>query len=738
MRTIQMFFRAGTLLVLAAVLTGSAYAQQSVTVLSAGQLPDDARLAPPKDLEGYFPFSPPESVVQWNARAEKIRTQIKVALGLCPMPSRTPLNYEIVARRELEDYSVANVRFESVPGLYVTGNLYEPLGKDGPFPAVLCPHGHWEDGRYYVADEKSVKEQLESGAETNVEAAKNPIQARCVHLARMGCVVLQIDMLGYADSQQLSFDLVHKFAKQRPEMITSERWGFFSPQAESHLQSVMGLQIWNCIRSLDVLESLSNVDKSKIAVTGASGGATQTMLVAAIDPRVAACFPAVMVSTAMQGGCTCENCSLLRIGTGNVEFAALFAPKPQGLTAADDWTVEFETKGFPELKELYSLLNAKDRVELTARTEFGHNYNAVSRKAMYAMFQRELGLEGAIDERPFQRLGIDELSVWSGESRPVYQPEFERKLLEQLAAQSEKQIQPLLLGDEEQFEKYQELVSTALEVIVGETDIAVDAVSFDVKEKRQEPGYLLLAGLLNNEQNKSQLPALFLYPAENWNGHTVLWLSEDGKSGVFDVGGTMKAEVAKLVASGVSVAAIDLIYQGEFLPDGQPLEATPKVENKREAAAYTLGYNYSVAAQRVQDVLTMANFVRNHERQPKSVGLFALDPALAAIGSVAIAKQPDAFDFAVLRTNGFRFGSVDSIRSPNLLPGGAKYGDVPGFLALAAPMLLRVIGETEQSVRPIKMAYQRAEKQDVVTISDSEVSPVDWLMNHLSVVNTDR
>ncbi|MCA9227335.1 MAG: hypothetical protein KDA47_17045, partial [Planctomycetales bacterium] len=63
---------------------------------------------------------------------------------------------------------------------------------------------------------------------------------------------------------------------------------------------------------------------------GASGGGTQTFLIAAIDPRLAVAFPAVMVSTAMQGGCTCENSSLLRVGTGNIEFAALFAPKPLG------------------------------------------------------------------------------------------------------------------------------------------------------------------------------------------------------------------------------------------------------------------------------------------------------------------------------------------------------------------------------------------------------------------------
>lgn len=700
--------------------------------MPAGQRPDDARLAPPKDLNGYFPFSPPASATQWKARAEEVRTQIKVALGLWPMPPKNDLNYEVVGRREMEDYAVSNVRFESVPGFFVTGNLYEPLGKEGPFPGVLCPHGHWANGRFYVASDKSIKEQLASGAESDPEAAKNPIQARCVHLARMGCVVLNIDMMGYADSQQLSFDLVHKFGKQRPEMNTNQRWGFFSPQAESHLQSVMGLQIWNCIRALDVLETLPRVDRSRLAVTGASGGATQTMIVSAIDPRVATCFPAVMVSTAMQGGCTCENCTLLRVGTGNVEFAALFAPKPQGMTAADDWTVEMETKGFPDLKKLYALLDAEDKVELTARTEFGHNYNAVSRKAMYSLFNRALGLEASLEERPFKQLGAEELSVWNDENKPKYEEKYERDLLEQWTRMSNEQIMPLLTGDADAFEQYRQMVSAALDVIVGPApEFVKENNSFSIEIKQQQEDYLFMAGTLGDVEKKTQLPVVFLFPKENWNGHTVIWLTDNGKAGLFEEGGRLKAEVAKLVSAGVSVAGVDLIYQGEFQADGQPMKQTPKVENKREAAAYTLGYNRSVAAMRVHDILALAAAMKNHDREPKSIGLIALEGDMAGIGSVAIARQPDAFDFALLQTNGFRFGEVDSIRSPNLLPGGAKYGDVPGFLAMGSPMLLRVIGESESGQKIIHQAYERAGKIDQLSDGNLEMSPVDWLLNHL-------
>ncbi len=105
------------------------------------------------------------------------------------------------------------------------------------------------------------------------------------------------------------------------------------------------------MRGVDFLLSLPEVDGQRIAITGASGGGTQSFITAALDPRIALSFPAVMVSTGMQGGCTCENTSLLRTGTGNVEMDGLIAPRPLGMTTANDWTKNMPTDGFPELQK---------------------------------------------------------------------------------------------------------------------------------------------------------------------------------------------------------------------------------------------------------------------------------------------------------------------------------------------------------------------------------------------------
>ncbi len=382
--------------------------------LPPGTLPNDIRLKPLKDLNGYFPFAPPKSKAEWETRAEYVRRQILVAEGLWPMPTKTPLHAVIHGKIEQPEYTVEKVYFESAPGFFVTGNLYRPKKVAGKVPGVLFAHGHWKDARLSLDDEDTVRKEIATGQERFERGGRSIFQSMCVQLARMGCVVWQWDMLGDSDSLQLSHALIHGFARQRPEMNTTENWGLFSPQAEAHLQSAMGLQTWNSIRSLDFLLSLPEVDPDRIAMTGASGGGTQTMILSAIDPRVTLSFPAVMVSTAMQGGCTCENASLLRVNTGNVEFAALFAPKPLGMTCANDWTKEMPTKGFPELQKLYALVGSPNNVMLARGEQFPHNFNAVSRSAFYTWLNQHFKLGGAepVIEKDYEPLSRDQLTVW--------------------------------------------------------------------------------------------------------------------------------------------------------------------------------------------------------------------------------------------------------------------------------------------------------------------------------------
>ena len=325
-------------------------ATAAVAVLAGGGL--TAQRKPYRGVNDTYTAPQFTSRATWNIRAAHLRELVLASAGLLPMPDRTPLNANVFGDLKRDDYIVSKVYFESLPGLFVTGNLYRPVG-DGPFPAILSPHGHWAYGR------------LENSATASVPG-------RAINLARQGFVVFTYDMMGYNDSWQLEH---RAFGGQREKL-----WGL----------SMAGLQLWNGIRGLDFLESLPYVQRDKIGATGASGGGTQVFLLAAVDQRVAASAPVNMISLHMQGGCLCENQPGLRIDTNNVEIAATIAPRPLLMVSATgDWTSNTLEREYPAVRALYALQGAPDRVH-GVRFEAPHNYNLQSREAVYAWMARWL------------------------------------------------------------------------------------------------------------------------------------------------------------------------------------------------------------------------------------------------------------------------------------------------------------------------------------------------------------
>jgi cephalosporin-C deacetylase-like acetyl esterase len=603
------------------------------------------------------------------------------------MPTKTPLHAVIHGRIDRGGYSVEKVHFESVPGLHVTGNLYRPANPPGKVPAVLFAHGHWRDARLSLNDPARVRAEISTGAERFESGGRSIFQSLCVQLARMGCVVWQWDMLGDSDSVQLAHELVHGFARQRPAMNAAENWGLYSPQAESHLQSVMGLQTLHAIRGLDFVLTLPEVDPDRLAVTGASGGGTQTMLLAAIDDRIDLSFPCVMVSTAMQGGCTCENACLLRIGTGNVEFAGLFAPKPQGMNTADDWTRELATKGFPELQVLYRLHGAKDRLFLSRGEHFPHNYNAVTRSAFYTFLNRHfrLGFEEPVIEQDFEPLPPAQLTVWNEQHPPpaLRGEEFERALLRWLAADAKRQLAEAAKTAEGR----EGVLRPAIETMLGRTYANAGTVDWQPAATQDRGGHLERTGTLRNRTHGEEVKVTWLCP-KNGTGRTVVWLDDRGRAGLAN------AEVERLLAAGAAVLGADLHLQG-----GEPVAQTRVVANPREFAGYTHGYNHSLFAQRVHDVLTLVSFLRNSKAAPQPTPATVVLRGAGQSGVIALAARAlagPAIDRCAADTGGFRFGRVTDYRHPMFQPGGAKYLDVPGLALLNGDLPLRLTGEGAQ------------------------------------------
>ncbi len=601
---------------------------------------EDSRRQPLKDLNGYFPFNPPSTLIEWNARKEFVRRQILVSQGLWPMPTKTPLNAVIHGKIDGGDYTVEKVYFQSAPGFFVTGNLYRPKNIVGKVPGVMFAHGHWQDARLSLDTPEDVRKTIAAGGERFEKGGRSVFQSLCVQVARMGCVVWQWDMLSDSDSKQFSRELVHQFAKQRPEMNTAQNWGLYSPQAEAHAQSIIGLHTWNAVRGLDFLLSLPEVDAERIAITGASGGGTQTMLLAAIDDRIKLSFPCVMVSTSMQGGCTCENASLLRVNSGNVEFAALFAPKPQGMTTADDWTKEMSTKGFPDLQELYALHGAKDNVFLQRGEHFPHNYNSVSRAAFYTFLNKhfKLGLPSPVIERDYEPLTREQLSVWDDKhpAPKAADPEFERQLLKWFSDDSDKQLRTAA-STKEGLEK---VIRPAIEVVIGRRLANAGEVEWQAKEQVDRGDYLEVSGTLFNKTYNEEISVVVLQPKQ-WNGRVVIWLDDNGTAAM------QNENVKKLVNRGIAVLGAALLFQGD--EQGQKNRV---VANAREFAGYTFGYNHTLFAQRTHDVLSVVNFLRHSKTgptpNPKSIALAGWGNS-GPIALAARALSGDAITRAVNR-----------------------------------------------------------------------------------------
>ncbi|MHB8900919.1 MAG: acetylxylan esterase family protein [Thermoguttaceae bacterium] len=687
---------------------------------------EDARLQPLKDLNGYFPFTPPSSLKDWDARKGYVRRQILVAAGLWPAPTKTPLNPVVHGKVDCGEYTVEKVYFESVPGFFVTGNLYRPKNPAGKVPGVLFAHGHRQDARLYLNSPDNVRREIAAGGERFEQSGRSSFQCLCVQLARMGCVVWQWDMLSDSDSIQLSREVVHTFAKQRPEMNTVENWGLHSPQAEAHAQNILGLQTWNSVRGLDFLLGLPEVDPERVAVTGASGGGTQTMLVSAIDDRVRLSFPVVMVSTSMQGGCTCENASLLRVDTGNIEFAALFAPKPLGMNSADDWTKEMFTKGFPELQLLYATYGVKNNVLLVRGEHFPHNYNAVTRSAFYTFLNKhfQLGFPSPVIERDFEPLSRDQLSVWDAAhpAPKAADPKFERQLLRWLTDDAEKQLRTAAATPE----GLRAEIGPAVEVLIGRTWSKAGQVQWNPADSQDRGDYLEMAGALVNKNYGEEVKLVCLQPKQ-FGGRAVLWLDDDGASALRLADGSLKPAVAKLLRSGTAVVGADLLFQG-----GEPVQKTRVVENPREFAGYTFGYNHALFAQRVHDVLSIVTLLRG-EFQPavKSVAVAGWRDC-GPIAAAARALAGETIDRAAVDTGGFRFGKLLDYRDPMFLPGGAKYLDLPGMIALAAPRPLWLAGEGNEP-ELVAAAYRAASRPEALNAfagepGQKELSAVQWLL----------
>nr|MDO8113834.1 acetylxylan esterase [Candidatus Sigynarchaeota archaeon] len=337
---------------------------------------------------------------EWETRAETIRQGILRGAELTPLPARTPLNATIHSLRVHGNYSVENVYFESFPGFFVTGNLYRPAGPiaAGLHPVILVPHGHHNHNARFEQE----------------------IQQIATSFARLGANVFTYDMVGKGESNQ----------------------------TEHERAFTLTLQLWNSMRVLDFMLGLNDSDPSRVGMTGASGGGTQTFLLAAVDSRLNISAPVVMVSSYIYGGCPCENGMPIHRGNGyatnNAEIAALHAPQPMLLVSdGDDWTRFTPVLEFPFIQRIYGFYGLVNNVVNAHFPSEEHDYGVSKRNASMHFFADQFGLDisriedasRSINETANVMETMDTMRAFTGAyPRPVYAHQGEESIRSALHA----------------------------------------------------------------------------------------------------------------------------------------------------------------------------------------------------------------------------------------------------------------------------------------------------------------
>lgn len=277
----------------------------------------------------------------WQAYQRQLKQRLLRCTGLEPLPDRLPLDVHESQALDHPWCTVRRIAYQLWPGVYSTGLLFLPKKlPEQPAPAMLCPHGHWENGN-----------------------AHPEVQKRCLNLARLGYVTFSSTQNHYED---LYVGVSHQT-----------------------------LMIWNNMRALDYLESLPQVDKARIGVAGGSGGGLQAQMLVALDGRVKAAsivgltcdFREIMFFDRCH--CVCNHFPHVMRFTDHPEISALGLPSAVQFLTMNDWTRTFEANNFPTIRALYATNGAADRAH-AKYFDTPHSYDTPKREWTYWWMERWL------------------------------------------------------------------------------------------------------------------------------------------------------------------------------------------------------------------------------------------------------------------------------------------------------------------------------------------------------------
>jgi len=619
---------------------------------------------------------PPRTRAAWQERRTALRHAMFAAMGPAP-ENPGPLNARTVGVLRRQGYRIERVLFESRPGVWVTSSLYVPEPAGRRYPAVLVVHGHWAGAR------------------------RDPVvQARCLGLVKLGFVVLAVDAFGAGERYTAP-----ALGTYHGALYGSTLW----PTGHT----LLGMQVYDNRRAVDYLQSRPEVERTRLGITGASGGGNQTMYAGTLDERFQAVVPVCSVGTYQSylhaACCVCE------VLPGALRFAeegdvlALAAPRALMVINATRDAFQFSVgeaaKSIARARPVFELYNANDKLRHVT-FESVHAYSQPMREAMYGWMTRWLKNEG--DGRPVaepnhQVERPEDLACFPDRQRPagyVLLPEFAARegtalvtaasivpdhvqAWESTAAAKRDQLQRLILGD------FPSAARPAARLGKATTAGNVQTTPVIFQPEADLPIPALLRARSDREPG----------------GPACILLHLDGKSHAL-----RHPLAGALLARNWTILAPDLRATGETQP-GQVAIAGAPDHNSAEQA---LWLGRPLLGQWVVDIRCLIDWLSlqpNLDRDRLGVaglgqaGVVALTAACLLenqVSSAAAVATPASFITSEVYPSGTRMGLL----APSIL----RVGDIPQLSALVAPrhlLIAKGLGSAGEpmGVRPLREAF---------------------------------
>jgi len=314
----------------------------------------------------------PSSPEDWQKEAERLRAhELSVIYHGWPQAwvDAKP-KFETVAEIARPGYRIVKLRYEIVPGFMSTALLYEPEHMHDKMPAILNVNGHGVGG-------KAVEHK----------------QKRCIQQARLGIMALSLEWIGMGE--------LSGAGNEHNQIGLLDLAG----------SNGVGLFYLAMRRGLDYLYDDPRVDRTRIGMTGLSGGGWQTMLLSTLDTRIGPAVPVAgfsSLTTAIEhpdyAGDSEQNAPDMRAVADYAHLMALRAPRPTLLiyNAMDDccFRAGVVKQGvYSDIQPFFALMGSPGNLEWYENENPGtHNYQIESRQMSYRFFTRAFHLPAGNEE----------------------------------------------------------------------------------------------------------------------------------------------------------------------------------------------------------------------------------------------------------------------------------------------------------------------------------------------------